>query len=385
MFAHGPRTGAAGRVVRSAVARMNSFASQLASLATPRISVAIPIYNEEAIIPELLRRTLAVLDGLPGGPHEIVIVDDGSSDLSSHVLQQFVDHEPRLTVVRLSRNFGHQAALGAALDHVTGDAVVLMDGDLQDAPEYIPEFVHEFRLGSDVVYAIRTGRKEPLWLRACYRAFYWLIARMAHVQLPENAGDFGLLSRRVVELLRQTPERHRYWRGLRSWVGFQQTGVRVQRDARHAGRSKYNLRKLIGLALDGILSFSVFPLRAAAACGMLAVLSALAYAVYAVAAKLLWTQSPQGFTSLLVAMVFLCGIQLVFLGLIGEYIGRIYEQVKQRPFYVVRQILRHPCKAAMPKPTNACTESTGGGEPARNSLWLPSSSTSDIPAETSWM
>ncbi len=364
---------------------MNDPASQFDSLATPRISVAVPIYNEEAIIPELLRRTGAVLDILPGGPHEIVIVDDGSTDRSPELLRHAVEHDARLTFVRLSRNFGHQAAFGTALDHVTGDAVVLMDGDLQDAPEYIPEFVHEFQLGNDVVYAIRTGAKEPLWLRACYRAFYWLIARMAQVELPENAGDFGLLSRRVVDLLRSSPERHRYWRGLRGWVGFQQTGVLVQRDGRYAGHSKYSLRKLIGLALDGILSFSVFPLRAAALSGGGAVAAAMSYAAYAVVARLLWNQSPQGFTALLIAMVFLCGVQLVFLGLIGEYVGRIYEQVKQRPPYVVRQVMRHPCNQTIPKSTSGYTESTGGGEPARNSLWLPLSSTSDVPADTSWM
>jgi dolichol-phosphate mannosyltransferase len=364
---------------------MTEQSFEFADLATPRISVAIPLLNEEAIIPQLLRRTFATLDSLPGGPHEVVIVDDGSTDRSPQLLQQAVANEPRLTVVALSRNFGHQAALGAALDHASGDAVVLMDGDLQDAPEYIPEFVHEFQLGHDVVFAIRTNRKEPLWLRACYRAFYWLIARLANVRLPENAGDFGLLSRRVVDLLRNCPERHRYWRGLRSWVGFRQTGVLVQRDARYAGQSKYSLRKLIGLALDGMFSFSVFPLRAAAASGCVAVLAAMAYAAYAIVAKLAWNHSPQGFTALLVAMVFLCGVQLFFLGLIGEYIGRIYEQVKLRPSYVVRQIMRHPCRQTTPENTSVSTGSIGGGERAKSTLWLPSSSTCESPVETSWM
>jgi dolichol-phosphate mannosyltransferase len=353
-------------------------------LLTPRVSVAIPILNEESIIPELLRRTFAVLDHLPGGPHEVVIIDDGSTDRGPELLTRAVADEPRLVVVRLSRNFGHQAALGAALDHVTGDVVVLMDGDLQDAPEYIPEFVQEYQLGHDVVYAIRTERKESLWLRACYRVFYWCIARVARTPLPENAGDFGLLSRRVVELLRGSPERHRYWRGLRSWVGYSQVGVRVARDLRYAGRSKYSLRKLIGLALDGLFSFSVFPLRAAACCGALAVAAAMSYAGYAVLAKWWWDHSPRGFTALLVAMVFLCGIQLLFLGLIGEYVGRIYEQVKERPQYVVRQVVRHPCNPAMRGNTSDFIESIGGGERARPSLWLPSSDTSEDTAGASW-
>jgi dolichol-phosphate mannosyltransferase len=363
---------------------MNPFDSSPTRLFPPRISVAIPILNEESIIPELLRRTFSVLNRLPGGPHEVVIVDDGSTDHGPLLLRQAVREESRLIVVQLSRNFGHQAALGAALDHVTGDVVVLMDGDLQDAPEYIPEFVHEFQLGHDVVYAIRTDRKERLWLRACYRLFYWLISRMSRIPLPENAGDFGLLSRQVVDLLRNSPERHRYWRGLRSWVGFAQVGVRVERDARYAGRSKYGLRKLFGLALDGLLSFSVFPLRAAAGCGGLAVMTALSFAAYAVLARLWWNESPQGFTALLVAMVFLCGVQLLFLGLIGEYVGRIYEQVKERPQYVVRQIMRHPCKPAMPSNMSNSTDSIGGGEPARHSLWLPSSDTFEDPVDTSW-
>lgn len=348
----------------------------------PRISVAIPLLNEQQIIPELLRRTFNVLDHLPGGPHELVIVDDGSTDETLRLLYEATQTEPRLMVVSLSRNFGHQAALGAALDHVTGDAVILMDGDLQDAPEYIPEFVHEFQLGHDVVYAIRTRRKEPLWLKACYSIFYWLIARLAHVKLPRDAGDFGLLSRRVVELLKAMPERHRYWRGLRSWVGFRQTGVRVERDARFAGHSKYSVRKLVGLACDGIMSFSMFPLRAAAACGFMAVAASFLFALYAVAAKLFWQQSPQGFTALLVAMVFLSGIQLVFLGLIGEYVGRVYEQVKQRPKYVVQQVLRHPCRQITHANTADSITSIGGGELEKSSSWTPSYVTNPAPMDT---
>ena len=185
----------------------------------PRISVAIPVFNERDTIPQLLQRTFAMLDAQPGGPHEVVIVDDGSSDGSLELLEAASQSEPRLAVVSLSRNFGHQAALGAALDHVQGDVVVLMDGDLQDAPEYIPEFVAEYQLGYDVVYAQRTKRKEPLWLRLCYRLFYSGMARLAHIELPREAGDFGLMSRRVVEVLRSTPERHRYWRGFApGWV-----------------------------------------------------------------------------------------------------------------------------------------------------------------------
>ncbi len=327
----------------------------------PRISVAIPILNERQIIPQLLSRTFAVLDAQPGGPHEVVIVDDGSRDGSGELLEAACRDEPRLTVIRLSRNFGHQAVLGAALDYVQGDVVVLMDGDLQDAPEYIPEFVAEYLLGHDVVYAQRIKRKEPLWLRLCYRLFYGCIARLAQIELPRQAGDFGLMLRlrrrraaavtRTASLLARTAR----------WVGFRQASVLVERERRFAGRSKYSLCKLIRLALDGIFSFSVVPLRAAAACGALATLVSLAFVAYAVVAKLLFDQAPRGFTALLVAMVFLSGVQLLFLGILGEYLGRIYEQVKQRPHYVIQRIVRHTCRPTTPKPIDSCTSNIGGG------------------------
>ena len=352
---------------------------------SPKVSVATPIYNERETIPALLERTLGVLDALPGGPHEMVFVDDGSSDGSHEMLCEAAAQDSRLTVVKFSRNFGHQAALGAALDHVTGDVIVLMDGDLQDAPEYIPEFINEYLLGHDVVYAERTKRKEPFWLRACYRAFYWLIARSADVSMPQGAGDFGLMSRRVVDTMRLSPERHRYWRGLRSWAGFRQVGVKVERDARFAGKSKYSLRKLVGLAFDGIFSFTVVPLRCASICGAAAVCLAMVFAAYSVFARLFLAQIPQGFTALIVAMVFLSGVQLLFLGIIGEYIGRIYEQVKLRPLYVIDRITRQSCSRTTPASTEICTSDTGGGGRANDSCSPPLIDISNGAAEISSM
>jgi glycosyltransferase involved in cell wall biosynthesis len=305
-----------------------------------RLSVATPIYNEVELLPELLRRLAAVLDAIPGGPHEIVLVDDGSTDGSREALIRAAAADGRLTVITLSRNFGHQAALSAALDHVTGDAVVLMDGDLQDPPEAIPTLVGAHLEGHDVVYARRVKRKESWMLRLAYAAFYRILARLSDVELPVDAGDFGLMSRRVVEQLRRTPERHRYLRGLRAWAGYSQTGVTVERGARAAGESKYSVGKLIALACDGVFSFSVAPLRAAALLGIGAIGLSTLFALYAVVVKLLAGRSPQGFTALIVIMTFLSGTNLLFLGLLGEYLGRVYEEVKRRPLYVVDRIIR---------------------------------------------
>jgi dolichol-phosphate mannosyltransferase len=305
----------------------------------PRVSVAIPLYNEEEVLPELYRRVRDVLAELPGDGHEIVFVDDGSSDGTFEILEAIAAIDPHVRAARLSRNFGHQAALTAALDQVAGDVVVLMDGDLQDVPEAIPTFLAKHAEGFDVVYAIRRQRKEGLLKRACYAAFYRIISRMSEIELPRDAGDFSLLSRRVVDEIRRSPERHRYLRGLRSWVGFRQVGVEVNRDARSAGDSKYSARKLLKLAFDGIFSFSVLPLRVATMVGALVVLGSAAFAAYATFVHLFFSRSPQGFTALIVAVVFLAGVQLLFLGLCGEYIGRIYEQVKQRPQYVLDRIV----------------------------------------------
>jgi glycosyltransferase involved in cell wall biosynthesis len=306
----------------------------------PRLSVAVPIYNEVSLLPELLQRLGAVLHELPGGPHEIVMVDDGSTDGSRQALFRAAVAESRLVIVALSRNFGHQAALSAALDHVTGDVVVLMDGDLQDPPEAIPLLLRTHLEGYDVVYARRVRRKEGWLLRASYATFYRILARLSNVDLPVDSGDFGLMSRRVVEQLRRAPERHRYLRGLRAWAGYAQIGVTIERAARRGGESKYSLRKLIALACDGFFSFSVAPLRAAALLGLGAIFLSTLFALYAVVARLLLGHSPQGFTALIVVMTFLSGTNLLFLGLLGEYLGRVYEEVKRRPLYVVDQIVR---------------------------------------------
>lgn len=305
-----------------------------------RLSVGIPVHDEEKVLPELLKRLAGVLDQIPGGPHEMIFVDDGSRDRTAGLLEEAAAGDPRIVVVSLSRNFGHQAAFSAALDQVTGDAAVIMDGDLQDPPEAIPRLLAKLHEGFDVVYAQRVGRKEGILLRSAYYLFYRLIASLSRLRLPLDAGDFSLMSRRVVNEIRAIPEHNRYLRGLRTWVGFRQTGLPVERADRFAGRSKYSWRALLGLAFDGVFAFSTAPLRAAAVLGGVAIALSTAFALYTVYARVFLSRSPQGFTSLIVIMTFLSGMNLFFLGVIGEYVGRVYEEAKARPLYVIRRVIR---------------------------------------------
>jgi dolichol-phosphate mannosyltransferase len=306
----------------------------------PRVSVVIAVHNEREVFPELVRRLSSVLDALPGGPHEMVFVDDGSTDETFRLMVEAAAHDPRVLGLRLSRNFGHQAALTAALEVADGDVVIAMDGDLQDRPEEIPRFLAEYEKGFDVVYAQRVKRKETVPYRAAYFLFYRLMHRLSEVDVPVDSGDFALMSRRVVDQINALPERHRYIRGLRSWVGYPQVGVEVERDPRAGGEPSYTLRKLFRLAFDGVFAFTVTPLRAAWVFG--ACVSALAslYALYAIFQRLFLGTSPQGFTALIVAITFFAGIQLLFMGLIGEYVGRVYDEAKGRPHFVVAEVIR---------------------------------------------
>jgi len=305
----------------------------------PTVSVGIPLYNEEQNIPELVRRVRAVLDDLPGEQHEIVFVNDGSTDRTLELLEEEAARDPDLVVVNLSRNYGHQAAVTALLEHAANDVVVIMDGDLQDSPEAIPRFVEKYKEGFDVVYATRIKRKENLLLRVSYFLFYRLMRLLSNVPMPLDSGDFSLLSRRVIAAINSTPEFNRYVRGLRAWAGFEQVGIPVERAARQSGQSKYGVKGLVKLAFDGIFSFSVVPLRLATLIGLLMVFLSAIYGAYALYVKLFLGQSPVGFTALILTVIMLSGIQLVFLGVIGEYVGRIYWESKGRPVYVVEKII----------------------------------------------
>lgn len=313
-----------------------------------RVSVAIALHNEEAVFLELLQRVGAVLDGLPGGPHEVVLVDDGSVDRTFELICEAAATDRRVVGVRLSRNFGHQAALTAALEAVTGDVVVLMDGDLQDRPEEIPRFIAEHERGYDVVYAQRVRRKESAALRASYFIFYRMMNRLSEIEVPVDSGDFALLSKRVVDQLNLLPERHRYLRGLRTWVGFRQIGIPVERDARAGGEPSYTVGKLLRLAFDGVFAFSVKPLRVAWLLGALASAGASLYAMYVVFERVFLGDSPKGFTALIVAITFFSGVQLLFLGLIGEYLGRVYDEAKARPHFIVTEVVRGDRAAPAP-------------------------------------
>jgi len=314
--------------------------------ATARVSVAVPVFNEEQVLPELLARLLRALGDIPGGPHELVFVDDGSADRTFEMLADAAARDPRIVAIALSRNFGHQIAITAALDHVTGDLVVVMDGDLQDPPEAIAVLLDKQREGFDVVYAQRVRRKEGWLLRASYFLFYRAITTLSTVRLPIDAGDFAVLSRRVVDRLKAAPEHHRYVRGLRAWVGYRQIGVPIERARRDAGHSKYSALRLMGLALDGVFAFSMAPLRLAAVLGAAAMFCSLLFAAYSIYVRLVAQRSPQGFTALILAMTFLAGVQLFVMGIVGEYVGRIYEEVKRRPHYVIDRIARQVSREA---------------------------------------
>ena len=302
------------------------------------ISVVVPVYNEAENVGELHRRLTAAL--VPLDSYEIVLVDDGSTDGTWDAVRGLTETDPRLRVVRLSRNFGHQVALSAGLDHARGQAVITMDGDLQDPPELIPELVEQWRQGSDVVFAVRAQREGETWFKlATASAFYKLINRVSSVDIPEQAGDFRLLSRRALDALLAMPERARYLRGMSSWIGFRQSTVTYTRDARHAGATKYPLRRMLHFAGDAVTSFSATPIRFVAALGFLSValcLVALAWTLYV---RLFTDETVAGWTSVIVVVLFLGGIQLLSLGIIGQYVGRIFDEVKGRPLYFVDEIV----------------------------------------------
>lgn len=302
--------------------------------AHPHIGIVIPCYNEEENLPALWQRLSEIISSSDIS-FTVTFVDDGSSDQTFGKLQALASTDNRIRVLRLSRNFGHQSALTAGIEHADGNAVILMDADLQDRPEAILDFITAWRNGADVVYAVRGSRKESALMRMAFKGFYRLMSKASGIRVPMDAGIFGLLDRRVVEVLKSMPERNRYFPGLRAYAGFRQEAIVVERDARHAGTSRVKLSGLINLALDGLIAFSYLPIRMITFLGTVVALSAFAYTGRVIYKKLISGEAILGWASTLTAILFLGGLQLVMMGLIGEYIGRIYEEVKRRPYYIV--------------------------------------------------
>jgi polyisoprenyl-phosphate glycosyltransferase len=307
--------------------------------AVPVLSLVFPVFDEEANIPELYRRLTLVLENLKE-PYEIIFVNDGSTDQSLRLLSVLATQDQRVKVVNFSRNFGHQIAITAGLDYSRGQAVIVMDADLQHPPEVLPLLLQKWREEYDVVYAVRTERQgEGVFKRGTAALFYHLLKRVTRIDIPANAGDFRLVSRRAVEAMRMLRERQRFVRGLSSWIGFRQTAVSFVQEARYAGATKYPLRKMLKFAFDGITSFSFAPLQLATYLGFSAAAVSFCYVLYAMGLKLFTDRSVAGWASLIVAILFIGGVQLITLGIIGEYVGRIYEEVKQRPLYIIADTL----------------------------------------------
>jgi polyisoprenyl-phosphate glycosyltransferase len=337
---------------------------------TPRIptllSLVAPVYDEEELIEEFVRRATAAIGAFP---FELVLVNDGSSDRTPELLDRIADTDPRVRVVHLSRNFGHQAALTAGLEHARGDVVAMIDADLQDPPELIPEMVARWSEGADVVYAVRQRREgETAFKLATASWFYKLFDKLAQVDLEPNSGDFRLLDRRALDALLSMTERSRFLRGMTVWVGFSQTAVSYQREARHAGETKYTLRKMLRFSLDAIASFSHLPLQLATYAGMLSAGLAFVAIPVVIALRIAGSYLP-GFGSITIAILLLGGIQLIALGVIGEYVGRIYDEVKHRPLYIVGEERNRPSDASVASGSFAALQSViapeRAGLPAR--------------------
>lgn len=302
---------------------------------TQKLSLLVPIYNEAPILDRFFERVLPILAGL-GLDWEIVCVDDGSKDRTLERLWHWHGREPRIKVIGLSRNFGKERALTAALDHASGDAVIPMDVDLQDPPELIPRMVDLWRQGFDVVNAIRSRRDgDSLVKRTTARLFYRLINHLSEVEIPRDAGDYRLLSRRVCEVLRSMRESHRFMKGLFAWVGFPTTAIYFERAPRSGGVTKWNYWRLWNFALEGITAFSTLPLKLASYLGLLTASLSFLYASFLVVRTLIFGEPVKGYPSLMTAILFFGGVQLIFIGVIGEYVARIHEEVKGRPIYVI--------------------------------------------------
>lgn len=300
------------------------------------LSIVIPVFNEEHIIDELYSRTAAALNGITQD-WEVICVNDGSTDATLGKLLSLNEKDNRWKIIDLSRNFGQQRAIWAGLNHATGDYIGVMDADLQDAPQHFADFYEELKGDNDVVYAVRTGRKENRMKKVAYWTFYRLLKNVFEVNIPIDSGDFCLMRRAVVRHMLTMPEQSLFVRGIRNWVGFRQKGIRCERDARFAGSPKYSLRGLMKLAYNGIFSFSDFPLRFLGRLGLYIIICSIFYAAWILTKKFLWGAVPEGFTTIILVILFFGGVQLVTIRILGEYIHRIYDESRKRPLFIVRE------------------------------------------------
>lgn len=307
----------------------------------PEVSIVIPLYNEEEVFSELIDRLKNLIDSFHK-KIEVILVDDGSADNTPQLMRDLALKDERFQSIILSRNFGHQIALSAGLKQTTAtEAVFIIDADLQDPPELLGQFYQLYEEGYDVVYAIRKNRKEGFFKKLAYATFYRIMDKISYVRIPLDTGDFSLISARMANLLNEMPEESRYLRGMRSWLGFRQIGVEYDRAERMSGESKYSLKKLFQLAFNGIFNFSEFPIKLITNLGLLTILSSIGYLIYVIGKKLIYGNVPEGFTGLLFVLVLFGGIQLLSLGLIGEYVLRIFFQVKQRPLFVIKEKIKN--------------------------------------------
>ncbi len=305
---------------------------------SPLLSVVVPLYNEEQVISEMYSRLRSVLE-LNGVDYEVVLINDGSRDRTEELAKALCRKDPRVKLITFSRNFGHQIAVTAGLDRAAGQAVVVIDADLQDPPEVIVEMIRKWREGCHVVYGARVKRKgESLFKRLTAAAYYRLIRRLTKVDIPVDTGDFRLMDRQVVDQLLVMREQHRFVRGMVSWIGFKQEKVEYVREGRFAGETKYPFRKMVRFAIDGILSFSEIPLKISSVFGLLCAALSFALIVYGLIVKLFYPDHAiAGWASVFVAVLFLGGVQLMCVGILGEYLGRVYDEIKGRPLYIVRE------------------------------------------------
>jgi len=304
------------------------------------ISFVIPLYNEEANFQQLVQRLNPIMDGLQPLQCEVVLIDDGSKDRTSYLMNELSLADKRYLSVFLSRNHGHQLALSAGLSCARGSkAVMILDGDLQDPPEMVFDFLKYLNEGYDVIYGVRKKRKESIIKKLAYWGYYRLMNNISKIDLPLDSGDFGMLSRKAVNYLNQMPEQNRYIRGMRTWIGFKQKGIEYERSARFAGVTKYSWKKLFELAYSGIFNFSSFPIKFITRMGMLTIGVSLAYFIYVLVDKIYFNSVPQGFTALIFSIIMFSGVQLISLGIIGEYVLRIYQQSQSRPLFIIDKII----------------------------------------------